>query len=153
MRQLKIALWVVWSVALLVLVGSYPAAWSVASGAETVQMIRPWDEALVEFNKWEFEEGDWEDDITAIYGSPEGEPLELVFVEREALFYPEEGGELALLVREEGEHFWQVKTVYYAAKWSSIGAGIVVLLLGGLLLWVGRKRSGEVVDQDDELEV
>ncbi|OIP36312.1 MAG: hypothetical protein AUK47_15345 [Deltaproteobacteria bacterium CG2_30_63_29] len=137
LRRLLLGLGVV---ALLAAALPYPTAWVLASRSQTVQQIRLWDEPLRELNRWQYEEGDWDDTVVAIYGSPEGEPLEVVFIDEDSLLRPSEDPSLLLLPRTGNEHVFQVRTLYFfASRVTFLALPIALALMA--VYFVLRKRS------------
>lgn len=126
--------------ALVVLTAAYPVAVYLDSRATEVQPYRPWDQALVDFNKWQFAEGDWEDSVVAIYGAAEGTPLRVLFVDEARLLRPSEDRDLVLLAKQPSEHLLQAQTVWFFAKWTAAGALAVVLLSAAGLFALRRRR-------------
>jgi len=127
------------ALAILVAASSYPAAWLLASQATEVQQIQSYDPPLIELNKWEHSEGDWDGDIVSIYGAAKGDPVAVLFVDESQLLRPSEDTSLALLPAAEGEHFLQVKTVFFFAQRLTLAA-VAAVGLGLAALWLVRNK-------------
>ncbi len=139
MRALFTTLKILTGLAVFIAVASYPAAWILASSAVEVQQIRAYDDALVAFNQWQFEDDDWDESVVAIYGSAEGEPVEVLFVDEERLLRPSEDESIVLLPKNAGDNFFQVKTIFFFAQ-IALAAAALAALLGAAGVWlVGRR--------------
>ena len=128
--------------ALAVAVLAFPAAWLLATQTLTVQYIAATDEAVVEANRFLYEEepSGADADIVAIYGTASGTPEEVLFVDESALIHPAENPNLALLRKGADENPLQVQTVWVLARFVTLGA-LAVFALGFLALVLLRRRS------------
>ena len=141
MNLLKIA--AITAVALAVLI--WPTSWLLAGQAKTVQLIAPFDEAVVDVNRFEYEdEPSGEDaDVIAIYGTPFGEPEAVLFVDAEKIMHPIEKPALALLPKAADENPFKVDSLSFLARFISLGAAVAAL--GSFLLFAYlRRRRGAV---------
>ncbi len=112
------------------------AAALLASTAREVQMISPLDPSVVELNRAMWSKGE---PVVALYGSPVGARLSIVFVRAENLVVPPEDPSLVLykVDKQKGENPLQVRTLWFFATW--IAAGGAAAALAGLAV---RKFSG-----------
>ncbi len=141
---LTLTLKILFALALATGIAAFPVAALLARQAVTVQQVRLWDDNLIAFNQWSFGEDEWDDSVVAIYGSPEGEPLALLFVDPAQIIQPAEDPSLRLLPKRTGEHFVQVQTVYYFATITT-GVALIAAALTLFLLWlVLRRRRASV---------
>ncbi|MDX9723527.1 MAG: hypothetical protein RBU37_22455 [Myxococcota bacterium] len=141
LRLIRALLFSLFALSLLVALAAFPTAYLIDQGAVQAQPVRLWDQPLIDFNKWQFEEGDWDEAIVSIYGAPEGEPLRLVFVDEAKLLRPAEDPSLVLLPKAEGEHFLQAQTLFFFARYATLAAGVAALLFGGGFFVLRRRRS------------
>lgn len=79
--------------------------------------------------------------VTSLHGEALGPPVRLVLFDQTGLIRPPQDPKLALLPvdKQQGDNPLQAKTVWFAAKWASIGSGAFVLLVLGL--WAAFFRS------------
>lgn len=137
-RLLRLATGASLVVALLAL----PVAGLLTSQAQTVQYISAFDEGTVEVNRYIFEEDavGGEGEIVSIYGTPSGEPEQVLFVSEERILHPRENPKLALLAKLAGENPLQVQTVWFVGRAAALGAGLAGLVGVGLVLFLRRRQ-------------
>jgi len=136
--------------ALVVAALVYPVALIVAGNAVEAYLIAAKDKSAVEVERQIFEPPKgapkdskaYRDAVMSIYGSQTDEPTKVVFVPADKFLRPPELPSLVLLPidKQAGENPLQVKTVFFFATRTALGAAVV----GVVLLGVGaavRKRT------------
>src|SRR5688572_23519116 len=79
--------------------------------------------------------------VAPIYGTPVGEPMRILFLDKSRIIVPPEDPTLTLYTvdKSKGENPLQEQTVRYGAKF--VGAGGAILLLAGVLHFVWKRRA------------
>jgi hypothetical protein len=130
----------------------YPIAGMLAGGAVEAYIIAAKDPTLTKTEKELFkmdppkEKKDskaYRDAVMSIYGSPTDEPTKVVFVSADKFIHPEELPTLTLLPvdKQKGENPLQVKTVYFFAQKTMIGAFVSGLILQGIGMALKKKKA------------
>ena len=121
---------------------AFPAAWLLSTRAVTVQYIAAADDAVVEANRFLYgeEPSGVDTDIVAIYGTPSGDPEQVLFIDEADLIHPAEKPALALLRKDADENPLQVQTVWVLARLLTLG-GLAAAAAGGLALLLLRRRA------------
>ena len=114
-------------------------------------MITPHAPEIVNVNKemWLPKKGNASDpnftrEVAELYGNPMSEPVEVLFVPESKLIHPKELPSLTLLPvdKSKSENPLQVQTVYFFAKWITIAAGLVGIII--LLTLLTTKKQSQV---------
>lgn len=131
--------------AIVVAVFVWPVSWVVAGQARTLQFIAPFEDAIVEVNRFEYEDDATgkDKDIIQIYGAPLGDAEAVVFVDASKIIHPLEKPELALLKvdKEAGDNPLQLGTVRFLTRAVSFGAFATAAGFAVLLLVLRRRRA------------
>jgi len=129
--------------AVLVAVLVWPAAWLLSRQAQTVQLIAPFDEAVVGVNRFTYEDeaSGRDEEIVAIYGTPFGAPTAVLFVDEAKIIHPIENPRLALLPKGADENPLQATSVAFFARMTSVGAAVAAFFALLLLVVLRRRRA------------
>jgi hypothetical protein len=124
------------------LILSLAAMWILPAvfGRTVVLLATPNAPEIVESNRALWEKGE---PVAPIYGTPIGEPMTILFAERERIIVPPEDPSLTLYTvdKSKGQNPLQAQTARFAAKYGLIGSGIL-LVLGVLhFLWKSSRAS------------
>lgn len=129
----------------------YPIAGAIAGGATEAYIIAAKDPKAVEIDREIFEAPKgaakdskaYRDAVMSIYGSQADEPTKVVFWPADKFVHPKELPGLVLLPvdKNKGENPLQVKTVYFFASKTAIGAAVVGVILLGIGFAMKKKPS------------
>jgi hypothetical protein len=129
----------------------YPIAGMISGGAVEAYIIAAKDPKVVEVDRQIFEppkgkskdSKEYRDAVMSLYGSTADEPTKVVFVPAEKFVRPTELPGLVLLPvdKDKGENPLQVKTVYFFAQKTMIGAFVTGLLLQGIGILLKKKKA------------
>ena len=137
--------------ALLVAALVYPAAALIAGNAVEAYIIAGKDKSAIEVERAIFEPPKgaskdskaYRDAVISIYGSQTDEPTKVVFVAAEKFVNPPELPSLVLLPvdKQKGENPLQVKTVFFFATKTAMGAAVVGIVLLGVSAVTRKKKT------------
>ena len=129
----------------------YPIAGILAGGAVEAYIISAKDKSAVEVERAIFEPPKgaskdskaYRDAVMSIYGSQTDEPTKVLFVPADKFLRPAELPTLVLLPvdKQKNENPLQVKTVYFFASRTALGAAVVGALLLGVGLLLRNKKA------------
>ena len=146
---------VLWILGFAVTALVYPAAWVIESGSVEATLVTPADRSAWEGRRVLFElDGndknapDYAKKVIEIYGIAH-ETKQFVFVPKEKIYNPPEYPSLNLLLQSGGEHFVQLQTVRFFAKWAVTGSGIAAIALLGLWVLLKRHQAGRTTRGSD----
>ena len=118
---------------------AYPVAYGVgaAAGRDLLIVEAAGDPAAVDANRglWEIDDKP-KDGVAKIYGTP-SEVERLVFVPEEKVLHPKEDPSLSIYLKQPGDHPTQAQTLFFFAKFATIGG----LVAGAALLFLGRRKQ------------
>jgi hypothetical protein len=144
------ALFVLGAGALAVAALVYPVAAIVAGGAVEAYLIAAKDKSAVEVERAIFEAPKgaskdskaYRDAVMSIYGSQTDDPTRVLFVPADKFLRPPELPSLVLLPidKQKGENPLQVKTVYFFATRTVLGAAVVGIALLGIGAALRKKK-------------
>jgi hypothetical protein len=130
---------------------AYPAAGIIASTATEAYMIagkdpstREIEEGLFEAPKGASKESkEYRDAVLRIYGVPTDETTSIVFEPKEKYIRPALLPSISILpvFKEKGENPWQVKTIYFLASRTTLGAVVAGVFLLGLARVLRKKPA------------
>jgi len=142
---------VFWILGFAVTALTYPVAWWIESGSVEVILVSPadrsaWDGRRILFDLDDNDKTapDYPKKVVAIYGI-EHETKRFVFLPKDKVFNPPELPSLNLLLQDttRGEHFIQLQTVTFFAKWIVTGSGLSSIALLVLWLLLKRRQAGQ----------
>jgi hypothetical protein len=129
----------------------YPIAGMIAGGAVEAYIIAAKDASAVEVDRQIFEppknvskeSKEYRDAVMSLYGSQTDEPTKVVFVPAEKFLRPAELPTLVLLPidKQKGENPLQVKTIYFFASRTAIGAVVAGLILQVIGMLLKKKKA------------
>jgi len=130
---------------------AYPAAAVIASTATEAYMIAGKEKGTWAVEKELFEppkgaskdSKEYRDAVLRIYGVPTDEPTKVVFVPKESFEHPDLLPSITILpvYKEKGDNPLQVKTVYFFASRTALGAAVAGAFLLGLARVIRRKPA------------
>jgi hypothetical protein len=136
---------------LAVAVLAYPVAWGIASMGTEAYMIAGKDKSTWDIEKALFEppkgaskeSKEYRDAVLRIYGVPTDEPTKVVFEPQDHFVRTDLLPSIVILpiYKEKGENPLQVKTVYFFASRSALGAAVAGLFLLGLAKLTRKKPA------------
>jgi len=128
-----------------------PAAWAIASTATDAYMIAGKEKGTWAVEKELFEppkgvskdSKEYRDAVLRIYGVPTDEPTKVVFVPRDRFEHTDLLPSITILpvYKEKGDNPLQVKTVYFFATRTVLGAAVAGAFLLGLARATRRKPA------------
>ena len=129
----------------------YPIAGILASGAVEAYIISAKDQSLVDVERSIFEapkgvskeSKTYRDAVMGLYGSVTDEPTKVIFEHQEHFFHPPELPTLTLLRidKQKGDNPVQLKTVYFFASRTAIGAAVVGALFALAAFFARKKKA------------
>lgn len=130
---------------------TYPVAFGIASGATEAYLIAGKDPTAIAVEEELFEppkgaskdSKEYRDAVLRIYGVPTDETTKVVFWPKEKFVHPKQLPSLTILpvYKEKGENPLQVKTVWFFASRTAIGAAVAGAFLLGLAAVTRRKSA------------
>ena len=130
----------------------YPVALGIAGGATEAYMIAGKDPGTFQMNEELFDppkgaskdSKEYRDAVLRIYGVPTDETTKVVFWPQEKFVRPKQLPSLTILpvYKEKGENPLQVKTVYFFASRTALGAAVAGAFLFGLSRVTRRRPAG-----------
>jgi hypothetical protein len=130
---------------------TYPVAFGIASGATEAYMIAGKDPGTFQMNEELFdppkgaskESKEYRDEVLRIYGVPTDETTKVVFWPADKFIHPKQLPGLTILpvYKEKGENPLQVKTVFFFASRSALGAAVVGIVLALVSVVTRKKQS------------
>jgi hypothetical protein len=129
----------------------YPVAAIIAAGSVEAYLISGKDQSVVDVERAIFEPPKgvskdskaYRDAVMGLYGSVTDEPTKVVFEPKERFFNPPELPTLTLLRidKQLGQNPWQVKTIYFFASKTALGAAVVGALFLLAAFFTRKKKT------------
>ncbi len=135
-------------VAAVLAVLALPVAWGLDRVfGEDVILVQPADEATLALERQDWKDGGDDRSVAELYGRLwPGDATTRVLFAKGRVIHPKERASLSILVVDKGkaDNPFQAKTLWFAARWTAIGAAVAAVLAFLVRALLFRKRSHAV---------